>query len=71
MKKYKLVDKTPYHGAGMGAVMGAAVSATTPASAVVGGLVGAGIGLVGGGIAAAKDAKGRHRALNDSQFGKK
>ena len=72
MKKYKLVDKTPYHTAGFGAMMGAAVSATSPASAIAGMALGAGVGLVGGGVVAAKDAKAnRHSATSDTQFGKK
>lgn len=70
MKKYKLVDKTPYHTAGFGAMMGAAVSATSPASAIAGMALGAGVGLVGGGAVTAKNLKERkaHDALNKTQF---
>jgi len=69
VKNYKLVDKTPYHSAGFGAMTGAAVSATSPASALAGMAVGAGVGLVGGGVKAYKDAKARrHPVTSDTQF---
>jgi hypothetical protein len=69
MKKYKLVDSTPYHAAAYGAAAGASTGATSVGGMLVGGLVGAGVGLGIGGRIALKDAK--HRALNEKQFGKK
>lgn len=69
MKKYKLVDKMPYHAAAYGAAAGSSIGATSVTGMVVGGLAGAAVGLGMGGTMALKDAK--HRALNEKQFGKK
>lgn len=65
MKKYKLVDKTPYQAAGFGMVAGASMGAGdagSPAHMVISGMLGAGVGLIGGGIAAYKDAKRQRTA---------
>jgi uncharacterized membrane protein len=65
MKNYKLVDKTPYHAAGMGAIAGATMGAhdgATPGNALATAVIGAGVGLIGGGIAAYKDAKRQRTA---------
>ena len=62
MKKYKLVDKTPYQAAGFGAVAGASVGATSISGMLGGIAVGAGVGLVTGGIMALKDAKRQRTA---------
>lgn len=66
MKKYKLVDKTPLHSAGMGAIMGGSVVGPTPLHAAAGMVVGAGIGAVAGGIAAMKDRKNQN--ISPKQF---
>ena len=67
MKKYKVVNPLPMHSAGMGFVAGAAMGATSPASSLILGGIGAGIGAIGGGIAARRDAaKGRLTHMNDA-----
>jgi hypothetical protein len=75
MKNYKLVDKTPYQAAGLGAIAGASMGASTVGGALIGGAVGAGVGLVAGGVMALKDrriAKEENPGLrNTTQFGKK
>jgi hypothetical protein len=54
--KYKLVDKTPYHAAGLGALAGASMGASSVGGAVIGAVIGGGVGLMYGGTVAAKDA---------------
>ena len=62
MKKYKLVDKTPYHAAGLFATAGASTGATSVGGMLLGAAVGAGVGLAVGGTMALKAAKRQRTA---------
>ena len=62
MKNYKLVDKTPYQAAGLGAIAGASMGAATVGGALIGGAIGAGVGMMTGGMMAYRESKRQRTA---------
>ena len=73
MKKIKMTNPLPTAAGGMGAIAGAVMGAGdagSPAHMLINAAVLGGASAIAGGIAARKE-RNAHKALNETQFGKK